>query len=100
MGFRREPLGETPMTLPGLLLATWTAAAPAQQPAAKAGQIYVNGRISRSLSGSVEIYEPWLRVNQWVNPWAGGASVSGSPLMGAEMPWPLRRVPLKNAANW
>lgn len=57
------------------LTAVWAAAAPAQ-----AANVFVNGRITRSLSGTVEIYEPWLRVNQWVSPWSGGASVSGMPL--------------------
>ena len=61
------------------LLATLAAANPAPTPTSNT---FVNGRISRSLSGSVEIYEPWLQVNQWVNPWAGGASVSGTPIMG------------------
>ncbi len=61
-----------------LLLAlalVWTAAAPAA-----ASNVFVNGRITRSLSGTAEIYEPWLQVNQWVHPWSGGASVSGTPL--------------------
>ncbi|MBI5202768.1 MAG: hypothetical protein HY925_14350 [Elusimicrobia bacterium] len=64
------------MNLLLVLMAVWTSAAPA----APTSNVFVNGRITRNLSGSVEIYEPWLQVNQWVNVWGGGASVTGTPL--------------------
>lgn len=65
------------MTFLSVLIAALAAATPAD-----AGNVFVNGRVSRQLSGTIEIYEPWLRVNQWASPWGGGASVSGTPLQG------------------
>lgn len=47
-----------------------------------AANTHVDGRVTRNLSGSFDVYEPWLRVNQWVSTWSGGASISGSPLSG------------------
>lgn len=46
------------------------------------GTTFVNGRVTRNLSGTFDVYEPFLHVNQWVSPWGGGASVSGQPLSG------------------
>lgn len=65
------------MTLLSLALAVLASAAPATT-----GSTFVNGRVTRNLSGTFEVYEPFLQVNQWVSPWGGGASVSGFPLSG------------------
>ncbi|MBI4423212.1 MAG: hypothetical protein HY554_05775 [Elusimicrobia bacterium] len=70
------------------IAATWAAAAtlaaaPLAADARPAGSTFVSGRVSRSLAGSYEVYDPFLGVSQRVHWSANGASVSGFPLSGS-----------------
>lgn len=48
-----------------------------------AAQTFVSGRVIRSASGNYEVYEPFLRIQQWVSPFGSGSySFNGWPFSG------------------